>query len=180
MAAPAGHSLWFFLFCFVFLLPSPGTKDCVFVCVWLCVTNNCVSCVLIVGHFLLLLPLRWNHDLVPLQWLSAAASEELMVSLSPGNLPPLQPNYTSSPVALSPFLNFQYFTILCFAALSLLSLSRCDHCVFFTLPYCPSAPFSYLSTWIHPLRFTLAQFGVLKGLFFCVSGRKASECNLLN
>ncbi len=60
-------------------------------------SNNCVSCCVIMRCSLFLSGLYWNLDPVPLQWLSPSVSEELMVSPSPCEFPPLQLNYPFSP-----------------------------------------------------------------------------------
>ena len=60
-------------------------------------SNNCVSGFVIMRCSLFLSGLYWNLDPVPLQWLSPSVSEELMVSPSPCEFPPLQLNYPFSP-----------------------------------------------------------------------------------
>lgn len=131
-------------------------------------SNNCVSCSAIVRCSLFLSALYWNLDLVPLRWLSPSVSEELMVSPSPCEFPPLQLNYPFSPYCSLSHLSI--FPILWLFYLFTSSLP--DHYIFsillsLCLTLLPS-PFSTLS------QFSLPSYLFTSIALFCLQSNSAS------
>ena len=125
-------------------------------------SNNCVSGFVIMRCSLFLSGLYWNLDPVPLQWLSPSVSEELMVSPSPCEFPPLQLNYP-----FSPYCTLSQLSIFPLQLPYLLALSLLHHYISPIL--LPLSYFSYLP--LSPLchNSLLPLICPPQSLFFCLT-----------